>query len=265
MDGLFEAMNPQDNRAFEKASVKNGIAIAMITDIKDPKNLNRVKCEYLTADNKSSGGAAGGTTKKTGGTGWIFCVTPFGGKEYGSFFHPNVGDIVVIAYENGDIHRPFVIGCLWVGESKAPLTVQDGKNEEYKFITPNKGYVDIVDTKDKQKITIATSKGRQLVFDDDKQEISITDGKSGIKISEKNGTTEITCDKKLTIKVGQGATIEIDGTSGAISIKGNKEVKIEAAQVAVKASGTGEVSANGSLEIKSSGMLTVKGSMTKIN
>lgn len=253
MGGLFEALNPQDNQALERAAVKSGIAIAKITDIKDPKNLNRVKCAYITAD------------KETGETGWIFCITPFGGNEYGVFFQPNVGDIVAIAYENGDIHRPFVIGCLWVGKTKPPLTVKDGKNEEYKLITPNKSFVDFVDTKDKQKITVSTPKGRKLVFDDEKQEISITDGKSSIKISEKNGTTELTCDKKLTIKVGQGATIEIDGTSGSVKIKGNKEVNIEAAQIAVKASGTGELSANGSLEVKSSGMLTVKGSMTKIN
>ena len=254
MDGLFEALNPQDNRALEKASVKNGIALAQITNIKDPKNLNRVQCKYLTKN------------KDTGETGWVFCITPFGGNEYGAFFQPNVGDIVAIAYENGDIHRPFVIGCLWVGKDvKSPLTVNDGKNEEYKFITPNKSYVDFVDTKDKQKITVSSPKGRQLVLDDEKQEISVTDGKSSIKISEKNGTTEITCDKKLVVKVGQGATIEIDGTSGSIKIKGNKEVNIAAAQVAVKASGTGEISANGSLEVKSSGMLTVKGSMTKIN
>ena len=254
MGGLFETLNPQDDRAFEKAAVKNGIAIAKITDIKDPKNLNRVKCAYITAD------------KETGQTGWVFCITPFGGKEYGAFFQPNVGDIVAIAYENGDVHRPFVIGCLWVGKDvKPPLTVQDGKNEEYKFTTPNKSFIDFVDTKDKEKITVSTPKGRKFVLDDEKQEITITDGKSGLKISEKNGTVELTCDKKLTIKVGQGATVEIDGNSGSIRIKGNKEVNIEAAQVAVKASGTGEISANGSLEVKSSGMLTVKGSMTKIN
>ena len=85
------------------------------------------------------------------------------------------------------------------------------------------------------------------------------------KIMESSGTTEITCDKKLVIKVGQGATIEVDGTAGSIKIKANKDISIEAAQLAEKASGTAEISANGSLEVKSSGMLTVKGSMTKRN
>lgn len=253
MYGLFEALNPQNNRTFEMESVKNGIALATITNIKDPKNLNRVKCAYIIHD------------RETIETGWVFCITPFGGNEYGAFFRPNVGDIVALAFENGDIHRPFVIGCLWGGDNKPPLTVQDGKNEEYKFITPNKSFVDLVDTKGKEKITVSTPKGRQLVLDDENEEISITDGKSSIKVSEKNGTPEIACEKKLVIKVGQGASVEIDGQSGSIKIKGNKDIVMEAAQISVKASGTGEISANGSLDVKSSGMLTVKGSMTKIN
>ena len=253
MDGLFDALNPQSNQMMEKSAVKSGIALATITNIKDPKNLGRVKCAYITAD------------KETGETGWIFCITPFGGNEYGAFFHPNVGDIVAITYENGDIHRPFVIGSLWVGDNAPPLTVQDGKNEEYKLSTPNKSYVDFTDTEGKEKITVSTPKSRQIVLDDENKEISLTDGKTSIKITEQDGTTEIKCDKKLVIKVGSGASVEIDGTTGAITIKANKEINISAAQLSEKASGTAEISANGSLELKSSGMLTVKGSMTKIN
>ena len=95
--------------------------------------------------------------------------------------------------------------------------------------------------------------------------MTISDGKTSLKISEKNGTTELKCDKKLTIKVGTGVTIECDGTSGAVKIKANKEINISAAQISEKASGTLEMSGNGSATLKSSGVLTVKGSMTKIN
>ena len=253
MYSLFEALNPQDDRMLEKAAVKNGISLAQITGINDPKNLGRVKCAYITAE------------EDAGETGWMFCVTPFGGSEYGAFFHPNVGDIVAIAYENGDIHRPFVIGSLWVGDNKPPLTVQDGANNEYKLITPNKSFVDFSDEQGKEKITVSTPKNRQIVLDDENGEISVTDGKTSIKITEKDGTAEINCDKKLVIKVGSGASVEIDGTSGAIKINANKEINISSAQITEKASGTAEISANGSLDLKSSGIVTVKGSMTKIN
>lgn len=253
MPGLFEAMNPQSSGSAQKNSVMTGIALAKITNIKDPKNLGRVKCAYITSDSDA------------GETGWIFCLTSFGGSQYGAFFHPNVGDIVALAYEKGDIHRPFVIGSLWAGDSKPPVAVQDGKNEEYKFITPNKSFIDLIDTQGKEKITVSTPKNRQVVLDDENQEITVTDGKTQLKITEKDGTTELKCDKKLIIKVGSGVTIQCDGTSGAIEIKANKEIKVSAAQINEKASGTLEISGNGSATVKSSGMLTLKGSMTKIN
>ena len=253
MAGLFETLNTSASNSPEKSSVKNGIVLATVTNIKDPKNMGRVKCAYITSE------------KDPGDTGWIFCMTSFGGSNYGSFFHPNVDDVVVLAFENGDIHRPFVLGCLWAGSSKPPATVQDGKNEEYKLITPNQSFVQFTDTKGKEKITVSTPKNRQVILDDEKQEMTISDGKTTLKISEKNGTTELKCDKKLTIKVGSGVTIECDGNSGTVKIKANKEVSISAAQINEKASGTMELSGNGSTTVKSSGMLTLKGSMTKIN
>lgn len=253
MSGLFNALNPHSNEPIEKRSVRNGVTLAKITNINDPKNLGRVKCSYITSD------------KDAGETGWIYCLTSFGGNQYGAFFHPNVDDVVALAYENGDIHRPFVIGSLWAGDPKPPLTVQDGKNEEYKFITPNKSFVAFTDVKGKEKIIVSTPKERKAILDDENGEINITDGKNSFTINEKTGAAEIKCDKKLTIKVGSGITIECDGTTGTLNIKTNKEITLQAAQINAKASGTAEISGNGSVTVKSSGMLTLKGSMTKIN
>lgn len=251
--GLFNALNPQFNEPIGKRSVRSGITLAQITNIKDPKNLGRVKCAYITSD------------QDAGETGWIHCLTLLGGDQYGTFFHPNVGDVVALAFENGDIHRPFVIGSLWVGDAKPPLTVRDGKNEEYRFITPNKSYADFSDTEGKEKITVSTPKNRRVILDDGEGEIIVTDGKNSVRISEKTGVTEIKCDKKLTVKVGGGVTIECDGASGTLSIKAGKEITMSTAQLSAKASGTAEVSGSGSAAVKSGGMLTLKGSVTKIN
>lgn len=252
MSGLVDIFGASNGSSIEKSGTRSGIALAKITNIKDPKNLGRVKCAYITSD------------KDAGETGWLYCITPFGGNQYGSFFHPNVDDVVAIAYENGDIHRPFVIGCLWVKDAKPPLKVTNGKNEEYKFITPNKSYVDFVDTKGKEKITVATPKERTIILDDEKQLMQVSDGKNSISVDGKTGEVSLTCDKKLTIKVGAGVTITCDGTTGAVNIKTNKEVALDSAQINVKASGTAQVTGS-MLTLKSSGVTTVKGSVTKIN
>ena len=237
----------------EKRTVCGGVRLAQVTNIKDPQNLGRVKCTYT---------ANGDETMETG---WIHCITPFGGNGYGSFFHPNTGDVVALAYENGDIHRPFVIGSLWVRDAEPPVTVEDGKNEEYTLITPNKSYVSFIDTTGKEKLTAATPKKRTLTLDDDEQLIKLTDEKNTLSFNGKSGEVELTCDKKLTVKVGSGVTVTCDGTTGAVEIKANKEIKLTAPQINLSASGTAEISGSGSVTVKSSGVMTIKGSITKIN
>lgn len=231
----------------------SGIALAEVTAIKDPKNLGRVKCKYLTAD------------KDVGETGWIYCMTPFGGKNYGCFMHPGIGDIVAVAYENADIHRPFVIGSLWVRDSTAPVEISNGKNETFKFIAPNKSFVEFSDEDKKEKITLSTPKGHSVTLDDSENIITVTDGSNRLDMKGKDGSVELTCKSKLTIKVGSGVTISCDGNSGAVTIKTNSKVEINSAKVGIKASGEASFEGTGSLTAKSSGMLTLKGSMTKIN
>ncbi len=253
MYDLFGKTGNQKDEALGNQASASGISLAKIVNIKDPKNLGRVKCSYLSAD------------KKAGETGWIYCLTPFGGSKGGLCFHPNVGDIVALAYQNGDIHRPFVIGSLWVQDVSSPVPVKDGKNEDYQIITPNKCKIDLTDTADKQKITVSTPGKREIVLDDEKKVITVSDGKNKLSLNSDKGTMEITCDKKLTVKVGSGVTIDCDGSSGTVKIKVNKEVNVSAAQYNLKSSGTVAISGSGSVEVKSSGAMTVKGSITKIN
>lgn len=251
MDGLAQMLSDIGNQG--GVTPCSGISLAEVTSIKDPQNKGRVKCRYLTAD------------KDLGETGWIFCLTLFGGKDYGCFAHPNVGDIVALCYEDGDIHRPFVIGSLWIKDSKPPLNITDGKNEVYKFVTPNKSFVELSDTDKKERITLSTPKSRKAVLDDEKELISLTDGKNSIELNGKTGQVEISCEKKLVIKVGSSVTITCDGNSGAVEIKANSKAVVDSAKVQIKASGEASIEGSGSVAVKSSGIATIKGSMTKIN
>lgn len=248
MENIADMISGKDNQ--QKCT---GIVLAEVTAIKDPKNLGRVKCKYLTAD------------KDLGETGWIFCLTPFGGKNYGCFLHPGIGDIVALAYEDGDVHRPFVIGSLWAKKNTAPVSISNGKNETFKLITPNKSFVEFSDVQKRERVTVSTPKGHKVELDDEKDVISVTDGKNKLEISGKSGAVEITCEKKLTIKVGSGVTITCDGNSGAVEIKTNSKIELKSAKIGVKASGDASLEGSGSVAVKSSGMATIKGSMTKIN
>lgn len=248
MNDLFGMGVSQSER-----SVKHGISLARVTSITDPKNLGRVKCSFITSDDDA------------GETGWIYCVTLFGGNAHGTFFHPNVGDIVALAFENGEIERPIVLGSVWIEKNKPPLEVKDGKNDDYTITTPNKSVVLFHDEKGKERVSVTTPKSRTIVLDDEKEQMSVSDGKNSVEIDGKKGEITITAEKKLTINVGSGVTITCDGTAGGVKIDAKKEFSVSSAQVGVKASGTAEIKGSGSVTVQSSGMLTLKGSMTKIN
>lgn len=251
MADIFEGLTASKGQP-GKGAVREGITFATVTDIKDPKNLGRVKCKYVSAN------------EDAGETGWIYCMTMYGGSEMGAFFHPNVNDLVVIAFEDGDPHRPFVIGSTWFDKVKPPVPITGGKNEECKLITPGENVVDIIDTKGKQAIEVSTPKNRKIRIDDEKKTITVTDGKNSLTMNEESGQIEIKADKKMVIQVGNGVTVTIDG-GGKISIDSKQKVEISTSQFAVQAKGTAEVKSNSSITVQSTGLLTLKGSATKIN
>ncbi len=219
-----------------------------------------------------------------------------GGKESGMFFFPQVNDLVVLAYLDGDPHRPLVLGGFWNSEVKPPLTVQKGKNEDYMLRTPQKIELKLHDTKKEQKITVTMPSGTVVEIDDKEQKIDVRDkdkknqllmdlkggtvtlkaakkltltaGKAKIELSE-NGNIDEKGDGKLTEKFKNVATnatssVEIKGSSGGVKINGasiegkaNGQLKLQGAMAAIKSSGMMEVSA--------SGITTVKGSLLKLN
>lgn len=247
----YEDLFPPSDRREEFS--RGGIRLATVTNINDPQKIGRIKCAYITDD------------QALGETGWIHCLTPFGGSEYGFFFHPNVGDIAALAFEHGDLHRPYALGYLWLGESvKAPLVISGGENKAYRLLTPNKSMVDFNDTEKKEKITLSTPLERKLTLDDGEKKILLTDGSNAITLKSENGIIEITAAKKIILKAGS-VTITCDGNAGSVKIDAGKEIKLSSAQISVNASSSAEVSGSGSASLKSSGCVTVKGSVTKIN
>lgn len=52
---------------------------------------------------------------------WARVVMPMAGLGHGNYFIPNIGDQVLVSFENGDINAPYIIGSLWNAISFPPL------------------------------------------------------------------------------------------------------------------------------------------------
>ena len=68
--------------------------------------------------------------KDTDSSCWIRVTQVWAGKGWGAFFWPRIGNEVLVAFENGDVDQPYVVGCLYNAENmphyKLPLRKQLG-------------------------------------------------------------------------------------------------------------------------------------------
>src|SRR5690242_926559 len=103
----------------------NGIVIGLVKDLEDPQNLGRVRVTFPYLDDQLSD--------------WARLVTPMAGKDRGVFFRPEVGDEVLVAFELGDVRRPYVLGALWSTTDTPPPDDGKAKDNNWRFIKSRKG------------------------------------------------------------------------------------------------------------------------------
>lgn len=199
-----------------------GIACGIVTNNKDPEKLGKLKIKFpwLSDDNE---------------TDWIRMTTLMGGGGRGGFFLPEVGDEVLVAFEHGDINRPYVIGALWNGVDKPPEDNSDGQNNIRK-ITSRSGHEIVFnddDTAKQEKIEIHTKAGHKIVLDDsaDQEKIEIIDKSKNNKvvIDSFQNSINIESAMKLSIKAN---IVEIEGTT-SLTLKSNSVLTIQGLPVKI--------------------------------
>ena len=79
-----------------------GVYRAVVTDSRDPEKRSRVLVRLESEEEA-----------------WAELATLLAGDGYGTWFRPEPGDEVLVAFEGGDPRRPYVLGALW-GESDRP-------------------------------------------------------------------------------------------------------------------------------------------------
>jgi uncharacterized protein involved in type VI secretion and phage assembly len=226
-----------------------GVVTAIVTNNKDPENMGRVKVNYpWLAENDESH--------------WARIATMMAGNDRGTYFIPEVDDEVLVAFEHGDIHYPYIIGALWNGKDKVHENNSDGKNN-LRVIKSRSGHKVIFDdTEGNEKITVIDkTEQRSIVIDSKQKTIDIRneDGKINIFAGD---DINIETNKNLNINTGQNTNVEastnidMKATSNA-NIKANSSANFEAgASVKVKGSMS---------TVEASGITTVKGSLVKLN
>lgn len=224
-----------------------GVYMGIVSDIKDPENLARVRVKFPWRDGNHQ-------------SAWARLATTMAGKDMGTFFLPEKGDEVLVAFGNGSIKHPYILGSLWNGKQTPPL--KSKKKNSVSQVKSRAGHtITLDDTKNKGNIEIKTKKNQRVIIDDKKDKIKIEDshgnkitmGKDGIEIKSKNKTTlsgkkvEINADQKLSLS---GGKLDASASSKAtISSRGPLDLSANG-KASLKAYGLFQIDCKGPLKLK---------------
>jgi phage baseplate assembly protein gpV len=170
---------------------------------------------------------------------------------------PNVGDLVLLTFLNGDINAPIIIGRLYTSEDRPPVNKEKEiiyipkypKNSNLRRIhlefpggtalSISDGEIILKAGKTKfelshEKSEIHTKSGHKIVLDESK-------GKEKIEIKDKTGNNSIV----------------IDSIQNTINISSQMKMSIQANMI--------EIEAQSMMTIKAGATLTLQGALVKIN
>ncbi|HKY44277.1 MAG TPA: phage baseplate assembly protein V [Pyrinomonadaceae bacterium] len=200
----------------EAGGYVKGVAIAVVTQNNDDEKLCRVKVRYPWHDQPRE-------------SYWARLSVPMAGNDRGFVTIPEVGDEVLVAFEREDLRFPYILGGLFNGQDKPPITNDDGNNDK-RIFKSRAGHFFLYNDN--------TSSGEVVLSH--KNEGRITFTKDGWVVQDKNGNK-----------------VEVNSNSGAMTIEAKGQLNIKAASITIEATGT--------MEVKSSGTMTIRGSLVNIN
>ncbi|MGW6129724.1 phage baseplate assembly protein V [Cellulomonas sp. NPDC055163] len=174
-----------------------GVYPALVTDLVDPDSLGRVQVKFPSL----------GTTGDRDVRAWATLCSPYADKDQGLQVLPEKESQVVVAFEAGDLRRPYVVGASWNGTRALPQTAQASNNIRV-LRTRSDSRLEFDDTKGSPKVTLRTQSGHKVVLDAGAQEVTVTHS--------------------------NGCTITLT-SSGSIDINANSGVNVTAPKLTVTA------------------------------
>lgn len=215
--------------------------VGIVTNNQDPKEMGRVRVRFPTLTPQADGSSHESN--------WARVVAIGAGGDRGLHCLPEIDDEVLVGFEHGDIHRPYIMGNVWNGEDAPPDAVQDAVN---------RGKVRLR--------TLRTRTGHQLQFVEEDKGASqaglYLETASGAKVSLNDSTNTI------TIETQQGHRLTLSDSQGALTLQsqgGHEIVLNDAAQVlSLRSTGSLSLQAATSVDIQALGLVNLRGASVDI-
>lgn len=173
-------------------------------------------------------------------TPWLRVVTPYAGKGKGMHIIPEVGEEVIIGFDNGNAERPFVIGAMFNGKASAGI---GGSGNHIKGLQ--------------------TASGNKLQMNDQDGSVNLAD-KGGANLTfDGQGNATVKANESITFECG-GSKIKLT-KDGSILIDGSLEVKIDSDSITINGKKTSKIKGKDSVKIQSKTLIEEKSPKITIN
>ncbi|MCC2274094.1 VgrG-related protein [Streptomyces sp. ET3-23] len=227
----------------------HGVMPATVVNIEDEQKQGRVKLRlpWLSPDYESN---------------WARTVQLGGSRGHGVVL-PEVGDEVLVCFEQGCLDRPYVLGGLYNGVDKPVdepdphrLELVDGRGKaNWRSFASKMGHrLELLDADREHQV------GATLITGDNKLSVRLDQHKTEITLRS-DGTVCITAEKGVTVNTASGP-LKLVGDD--VTVVGRKSIGLSAPQVDVKAKGTLDIS-GATAKLAGTGPTEITGLPVKIN
>jgi phage protein D len=196
-----------------------GVVIGRVSDIRDPDGLGRVRLVFPWLSDEFV-------------SDWARTVQVGAGNGRGALLVPEVGDEVLVAFEQGSFQRPYVLGGLHNGVDACPtgdvplIDANSGAVDRRAYVSRTGHTVEMLET-------AAGAQGIRVRTGDGKVELHLDQRETSVVVHS-DGTVTIEAGNGVTINAGngtlrlEGKDVTVSGKSGVTVDGGAGEVKIQA-------------------------------------
>jgi type VI secretion system secreted protein VgrG len=157
---------------------------ATVVDNNDPAGLGRIKVQFAWQD---------------GDTPWLRMTNPHAGGGKGMYFVPEIGEEVLIAFENDNAEKPFVLGSMYNGNESSGYASGGNDNK-----------------------VIQTRSGCKILINDAVGSIFLEDPSGNTWMMDGNGNISVNAPKNFTVSAGENVNITA-GKNVSVSAGGDMD------------------------------------------